>query len=298
MVKKTNKVRVFLCFLILILLLTANVFASNSVRTTCRNDHNYIYQRFIGVGETGSRIYERSCSECGYTTKIYYSPTVDFSVNNYGLSPSPEEISPMEVCQYRPYFEIITSSGAFTTLKENVDYIVTYSNFDRVGTATLTISGINNYCGSKSFYYQIVPPESPFTKGYYSHTFYSFTNKLKKKKSFDICAESEYGEVIYKKISGNKKIKVSKNGRVTAAKGLKKGKYKIKVRMVAKGACAYTAKKTKTITIKVKQYKVYWTRSGSVYHLDPDCPGLSWARSIMSGTRAQSHKRKACRICR
>lgn len=42
---------------------------------------------------------------------------------------------------------------------------------------------------------------------------------------------------------------------------------------------------------------VYWVKSGSVYHRDPDCAQLRRSSDIMSGTAAQSGKNSACRFC-
>lgn len=42
---------------------------------------------------------------------------------------------------------------------------------------------------------------------------------------------------------------------------------------------------------------VYWVKSGSVYHRDPNCAHLHKSSDIMSGTAAQSGKRSACRFC-
>ena len=42
---------------------------------------------------------------------------------------------------------------------------------------------------------------------------------------------------------------------------------------------------------------VYWVKSGSVYHRDPDCAQLRRSSDIMSGTAAQSEKNFACRFC-
>ena len=63
------------------------------------------------------------------------------------------------------------------------------------------------------------------------------------------------GTKAYKKVKGNKKITINKkNGKVTVKKGLKKGTYKVKVKVKAAGNATYGASawKTVTITIKVK----------------------------------------------
>ncbi len=58
------------------------------------------------------------------------------------------------------------------------------------------------------------------------------------------------GKVTCKKSSGNKKITVSKTGKITVKKGLKKGTYKVKIKVTAAGNANYKAK-TKTVTVKI-----------------------------------------------
>ncbi|MBQ9061258.1 MAG: hypothetical protein IJ121_00315 [Eubacterium sp.] len=80
-------------------------------------------------------------------------------------------------------------------------------------------------------------------------------SKLKKKKqTFKLKATiNGQGKVTFKKVSGNKKIKISKAGKVTVKKGLKKGTYKVKVKVSIAATGNYTAAEaTKTIKIKVK----------------------------------------------
>ena len=72
-----------------------------------------------------------------------------------------------------------------------------------------------------------------------------------KKNAFTI--KNAQGKVTFTKASGNKKITVSKAGKITVKKGLKKGTYKIKVKVKAAGNATYkAATKTVTVTIKVK----------------------------------------------
>ena len=58
------------------------------------------------------------------------------------------------------------------------------------------------------------------------------------------------GKVTYHKISGSKKITVSKNGTVTLKKGLKKGTYRIGIKVTAEGNDIYK-KKTKTVCVTI-----------------------------------------------
>ena len=58
-------------------------------------------------------------------------------------------------------------------------------------------------------------------------------------------------KLTYKKTSGNKKITISSGGKIKVNKKLKKGTYKIKVKVTAKASKKYK-KATKTLVIKVK----------------------------------------------
>lgn len=76
------------------------------------------------------------------------------------------------------------------------------------------------------------------------------TTKIKKSKVFKITGAA--GKVTFKKVKGNKKITVSKSGKITVKKGLKKGKtYKIKVKVSDKGNATYE-RGSKTVTVKVR----------------------------------------------
>ena len=72
---------------------------------------------------------------------------------------------------------------------------------------------------------------------------------IKANKAFKVTKAQ--GKVTYKKASGNKKITVASNGKITVKKGLKKGTYPVKVKVTAAGNLNYN-KATKTVTIKVK----------------------------------------------
>ena len=71
--------------------------------------------------------------------------------------------------------------------------------------------------------------------------------KLKSTKTFQLKGDvTDYGKVSYIKKSGNSKIKVASNGKVTVKKGLKKGTYTVKLVVKAAGA-----KDTKTLKVKI-----------------------------------------------
>ena len=60
------------------------------------------------------------------------------------------------------------------------------------------------------------------------------------------------GKLTYDKVRGTNKIKVSKtNGKITLKRGLKKGKYIIRIRVKAAGTNDFDVA-TKTIKVKIK----------------------------------------------
>jgi hypothetical protein len=78
--------------------------------------------------------------------------------------------------------------------------------------------------------------------------------KLAKNKSFKIVASADSGnKITYKATRANSKIKVSKAGKITVKKGLKKGTYKVKVKAKTAAGNGYkAAKATQVYIIKIK----------------------------------------------
>ena len=83
-------------------------------------------------------------------------------------------------------------------------------------------------------------------------------SKLKKKNQTvkakkAVTVKKAAGKVTYAKASGNKKITVASNGKITIQKGLKRGKYKVKIKVTAEGNNKYlplTKKITVTVIVK------------------------------------------------
>ena len=75
---------------------------------------------------------------------------------------------------------------------------------------------------------------------------------IAKSKAFKISKAK--GAVKFKKVSGNKKITITKAGKITVKKGLKKGKtYKFTVKITAAGNTAYNSVSyLATMKIKIK----------------------------------------------
>ena len=66
-----------------------------------------------------------------------------------------------------------------------------------------------------------------------------------------ITVKKAKGKVIYKKLSGSKKLSLKSNGKIVVKKGSKKGTYTAKIKVTAKGNSTYKSA-SKTVKIKVK----------------------------------------------
>lgn len=150
-------------------------------------------------------------------------------------------------------------------LEEGTDYTATWSNESskNAGTYTVTIKGIGEYYGTTDATYTINKAANPMTLK-------AKTVKVKrksiKKKSKTIkmgtafTVSNAQGALSYKLVSAKKgkksfkkKFKVNKKtGNVTVKKKLKKGTYKVKVKVNAAGNANYNASGWKTVTFKVR----------------------------------------------
>ena len=126
-----------------------------------------------------------------------------------------------------------TKSGKKVTLKAGTDYTVKVTSGKNAGTYSVKITGKGKYAGKVSSSYTIkkaTQKKLTVKNGY----------KTKKASTFKKKAKS------YQRSS--KKI-VVKNGKITLAKGIKKGTYRVTVKVAATKNYKAT---TKTIKIKVK----------------------------------------------
>ena len=147
-------------------------------------------------------------------------------------------------------------------IEEGKDYTVSYTNNINAGTATVTINGKGGYIGSITKTFQIKKAANLMSVR--KKTVKVKASKLKKKKQVIKCSKSmgictAVGKLEFKLEKVNKKkfkkyFKVnSQNGNITIKRGLKKGTYKLLVRVSAAGNVNYlAASRTVTITIKVK----------------------------------------------
>ena len=96
-------------------------------------------------------------------------------------------------------------------------------------------------------------------------------------------------------------VAVTQNGKIKAKKA---GKTRVIATVGSK-------KLTCTVTVKAKKSSgsgssssssrslgtVYWTPSGTVYHLSRNCSTLSRSRTVYSGSVSASGKPRACKVC-
>ena len=150
----------------------------------------------------------------------------------------------------------ITDEAGTTTLKSGTDYTISYKNNINAGTATVTVTGKGNYTGAKSATFKINKAKQPMTAKAVNKT--AKIKTLKKKAvtlTKFVTVKKKQGTLSYKNVSKTKKLKKfkvnAKNGTITVPKGTKKGTYKIKVKVTAKGNANYKSG-SKTVTVKIK----------------------------------------------
>ena len=143
-------------------------------------------------------------------------------------------------------------------LKEGTDYTAKWSNASskKAGTYTVTVTGKGIYTGTTKATYKIKKAANTLKiKAKTATVKYSKVKKkaqtLKVSKVITFTNKGQ-GAKTYVKKSGNKKITIAKKtGKVTVKKGLKKGTYKVKVNVKAKGNANYKASAWKTVTFKI-----------------------------------------------
>ena len=142
------------------------------------------------------------------------------------------------------------------TLVNGKDYKLSYSNNGLVGTATMTITGINNYKGTKKVTFKITKAANPMTvKG--STVKLSFKSMKKKaaKISGAVAIRKAPGVITYTNVSTTKALKkfsvASKTGKITVPKKTAKGTYSLKVKVSSTNSANYYSK-TKTVVVKLK----------------------------------------------
>lgn len=165
-----------------------------------------------------------------------------------------------------PSGKTLTFNGkAQTGIAAGAQYTLSGNTGTKAGayTATATLKDNANYrwsdgtADAKKITWKINKAANPLTVKAKTGTVHS--KKLKKKaqtltvtKVITFTKKGQ-GTMIYKKLSGNKKITINKTtGKVIVKKGLKKGTYKVKVSVKAVGNTNYKASGWQTVTFTVK----------------------------------------------
>ena len=201
---------------------------------------------------------ESKCSDCGasgYAGDI--SPATGFKTSKSSYTYTGKAIKP-KVTVTTPY------SKYGEVLKEGTDYTVSYKNNINVGTATATVTLIGDREGTASVKFTIAKAANPLrVKARTAKVKYSKVKKkaqtLKVSKVIKFTKKGK-GKMTYKLFSAKKGkknfkkyFKISKRyGTVTVKKGLKKGTYKIKVKVKAGGNTNYKQSAVKTVTFKIR----------------------------------------------
>ena len=137
----------------------------------------------------------------------------------------------------------------------STNYTVTYSGNTKVGTGKAKIVFKGNYSGTKTLSFKITKGTNPITvSGKTAAVYYSKLKKAAQTLAFTTVAtvSKAQGTVTYVKVDGNSRIAVSKTtGKIKIAKGLKKGTYTVKVKVIAAGNTNYK-KGAKTVAFKIK----------------------------------------------
>ena len=126
-----------------------------------------------------------------------------------------------------------------------------------VGTYSVTVKFKGFYKGtSDAMEFRIVKSANTL-KIKSGKTYKIKRSKLKKNKTVSYTSVITFsskgqGTLTFTKKSGNKKITISKAGKVTIKKKLKKGTYKVKVQVRASGNSGYLPSSAKTVTFKIK----------------------------------------------
>lgn len=207
--------------------------------------HEHTYKTTV-VKATASKdgSITRTCTGCDVkeTTVIPYVKTIALSKTSYAYNGKVQKPS------------VTVKDAKNGSLKLNTDYTVTYSGGQKnAGTYKVVVKGKGNYDFTKTLTYKITKATATVKISTSSKTV-KYRKVKKKKQTFNLSASaSSKGKLTYKKTSGNNKITVSKTGKVTVKKGLKKGTYKVKIKVSAAAVTNYNAASaTKTIKVVVK----------------------------------------------
>lgn len=198
------------------------------------------------VSKNGSLV--KTCDICGIRVEenIIYSPK-KFILSNTKYVYSGKE--------KRPSVAVYDSRGKRI---EPDNYSISYSNNKKAGKAKVKVSFKGKkYSGEKNIYFSIKKAPNPLAvKGKTATLKYAALKK--KSKSIKVTFVLRFsgkgkGAVTYSKKAGNKKISVnSKTGKIKVRKGLKRGTYRVKLRLRAAGNSNYKASSVKEVTFAIR----------------------------------------------
>ena len=150
----------------------------------------------------------------------------------------------------------VTVKAGNVILKKGTDYSVKYSNNTNAGKATVTLNGMGAYAGTRTVNFTINKAKNTMKVTAKGKTYKAKALKKKAKSFKAITVKNNKGSVTYKAKAVNAKSKKAlkfKNGKIIVKKGTKKGTYKMRVTVTAKGNNNYLkGSVNKTLTVKVK----------------------------------------------
>lgn len=193
------------------------------------------------------------------TGKGNYGGTATETFDISALSLSAASISKIPIQDYtgKAKKPVPTVKVAGKTLKNGRDFTLKYYWNKNVGTAMVDVVGKGNYAGSKSASFTIAK-RSKQEMAVKANAKTAKAKTLKKKTvtlSKPVTVKKAKGAVSYKNVSTQKAAKKftvnAKNGKITLAKGTKKGTYKVKIKVTAAGNKSYKPL-SKTVTVKVR----------------------------------------------
>ena len=155
-----------------------------------------------------------------------------------------------------PAVTVTTLEGE--ALKADSDYTVSYADNQNAGTGTVTVVGIGSYRGEVTKPFNIAKAKGSVAAKAANATVKTTYGKAKTvaaKKAFQVTTNTSKGKVSYTRISGDKKISISKAGKITVKKGLAAGTYTVKVKATAAETDNYEAATSKALSFKVKVAK-------------------------------------------
>ena len=186
-----------------------------------------------------------TCEVCGHveTTVIPAIKKISLSKTSFAYNGSIQ----------KPDVSVKDADGK--TLKKDTDYTVKYRQLKSrlVGIYAVTVTFMNHYAGTKTLKYMIIRAKNKIRIKPTTKTI-RYSKLRNKEQTFTLNASvKEKAETTFSAVAVSKKargyISVSKDGKVTVKKGLKKGIYTLKVKVTAKQTANF--KKT-SVTKKIR----------------------------------------------